>query len=105
MITAIVRFKIPKDKTLEEITGVFEGTAPKYRGLAGLVRKYYLFDESGTAGGVYLWQSREAAERVYTQEWRQMIAERYGAPPEILYYETPVIVDNAGPDVVAGAAE
>lgn len=105
MITAIVRFKIPKGKTLDEITSVFEGTAPKYQGLAGLVRKYYLFDPEGTAGGVYLWESREAAERVYSDEWRQMIADRYGAPPEIVYFETPVIVDNAGSEQIAGAAE
>ncbi|MGI9384546.1 MAG: monooxygenase [Methyloligellaceae bacterium] len=105
MITAIVRFRIPKDKTLDEITSIFEGTAPKYQGLDGLVRKYYLFDPEGTGGGVYLWESREAAERVYTDEWCQMIADRYGAPPEIIYFETPVIVDNTRPERIAGAAE
>ena len=105
MITAIVRFEIPKDKTLEDIKAVFEGTAPKYRGLPGLVRKYYLFDPQGTAGGVYLWESREAAERLYTEEWRGMIAERYGAPPDIRYFDTPVIVDNSDADGIAGAAE
>ena len=105
MITAIVRFRIPQDKTLEEMTELFEGTAPKYEGLPGLVRKYYLFDPEGTGGGVYLWESREAAERVYTEEWRQMLTERYGAAPEILFYETPVIVDNAEPQPIAGAAE
>ena|ERR1700731_5413153 len=36
----------------------------------------------------------EAAERVYTAEWRQMIAERYGAAPEIRFFVTPVVVDN-----------
>ena len=105
MITAIVRFKVPKDKTLEDIKTVFEGTAPKYQGLPGLVRKYYLFDPDGTAGGVYLWESREAAERVYTEEWRRTLTERYGAAPEILYFETPVIVDNSGAEAIAGAAE
>jgi hypothetical protein len=33
-----------------------------------------------------------------------MIASRYGAEPEIAYYETPVIVDNSG-NANADAAE
>jgi hypothetical protein len=106
MITAIVRFKLPPNVKLASAAELFKGSAPKYRNLEGLVRKYYLFDEkTGAAGGVYLWQSRAAAERVYTPEWRKMIAERYGAEPEITYFETPVIVDNARDEVVVDAAE
>ncbi|MGE0700058.1 MAG: monooxygenase [Hyphomicrobiaceae bacterium] len=97
MITAIVRFKLPDTVKLADAEKMFRGSAPKYEGLAGLVRKYYLFDEaSHTGGGVYLWESRAAADRVYNADWRKMIADRYGAPPEISYFESPVIVDNAG---------
>ena len=95
MITAIVRFKLPPTIDAAKAAELFHGSAPKYRGLAGLIRKYYLFDaQSRTGGGCYLWESREAADRVYNAEWRQMIAERYGAPPEISFFETPVVVDN-----------
>ena len=96
MITAIVRFKLPANIDAAKAAELFQGSAPKYRDLAGLVRKYYLFDaESRTGGGCYLWESREAAERVYTAEWRKMISDRYGAPPEISFFETPVVVDNS----------
>jgi hypothetical protein len=96
MITAIVRFKLPANIDAAKAAELFQGSAPKYQGLAGLVRKYYLFDaESRTGGGCYLWESREAAERVYNAEWRKMIADRYGAPPEISFFETPVVVDNS----------
>lgn len=95
MITAIVKFQLPQDVTLEAATEKFEKTAPNYEGLSGLVRKYYLFGEGAVAGGVYLWESREAADRQYTDEWKNMIAKVYGAAPEISYYETPVIVDNS----------
>jgi hypothetical protein len=62
------------------------------------VRKYYLFDDkTHTGGGVYLWESREAADKVYNADWKKMITERYGAPPEIMYFDSPVIVDNAKP--------
>jgi hypothetical protein len=106
MITAIVRFKLPTSFDAAKAAEVFEASAPRYRGLAGLVRKYYLFDaESRTGGGCYLWESREAAERVYNGEWRQMITERYGSAPEISYFETPVIVDNALGRTIPDAAE
>ena len=106
MITAIVRFKLPATINAADAAELFKGSAPKYEGLKGLVRKYYLFDaESRTGGGCYLWESREAAERVYSAEWRRMITERYGSPPEISFFETPVIVDNSLGKTTLDAAE
>jgi hypothetical protein len=95
MITAIVRFRLPKGMTLDDAKTIYEKSVPNYRGAPGLVRKYYLFGQDQVGGGVYLWQSREAAENMYSPAWKKMITERYGAPPEVAYYETPVIVDNA----------
>lgn len=95
MITAIVQFKLPKPVTRERAQDLFLGTAPKYREASGLVRKYYLLSGDGTtAGGAYLWKSREDAERMYTPEWRQFISKTYGAEPRVEYFETPVVVDN-----------
>jgi hypothetical protein len=106
MITAIVRFKLPANIDAAKAAELFQGSAPKYRDLQGLVRKYYLFDaENHTGGGCYLWESREAAERVYNAEWRKMITDRYGAAPEISYFETPVIVDNEVGKTILDAAE
>ncbi len=104
MITAIVRFPLPQGTTLEAAKSLFEGSAPKYQGAPGLVRKYYLFGEDGTGGGVYLWESRDAAEAMYSDAWKEMIRNRYGTAPEITYFETPVIVDNMGPDRSSRAA-
>src|SRR5438045_19492 len=102
MITAVVRFKLPADVTLAAATELFKGSAPKYQKLPGLVRKYYLYGE-GQGGGVYLWKSRADAEKVYTAEWRRMIADRYGAEPEITFFSTPVIVDNETHEVQVAA--
>ena len=103
MITAVVRFKLPQGTSLEAAKALFEKSAPNYKGVPGLVRKYYLFGEDRTGGGVYLWESREAAERMYSDAWRKMIAERYGTAPEVTYYETPVIVDNVARPASAAA--
>ena len=52
MMTAIVRFPLPAGTSLEEAKTLFEGSAPKYQDLPGLVRKYYLYDDGPTGGGV-----------------------------------------------------
>ncbi len=81
MITAIVRFKLPANVDSAGAADLFRASAPKYEGLVGLVRKYYLFDaESHVGGGCYLWESREAAERFYDADWRKIITERYSPP-------------------------
>ena len=95
MITALVQFKLPQPMTTDKAQSVFAETAPKYREVKGLVRKYYLLSEDGeTAGGVYLWKSREAAEQLYTDEWRSFIEQKYGTRPTVTYFASPVIVDN-----------
>ena len=104
MITAVVRFKLPPNTTREQAEALFEKSAPNYRNLPGLVRKYYLFGEDRTGGGVYLWTDRAAAERCYTEAWKQTIAQRYGATPEITFYETAVIVDNSDGKTASAAA-
>ena len=105
MITAIVNFKLPAEIDAKKAADLFKGSAPKYRGMKGLVRKYYLFDEqSRIGGGVYLWKSRADADAVYTPQWKAYIAERYGAPPDIRYFETAVVVDNESDKILADAA-
>jgi len=99
MITTIVRFPLPQGMSPDDVKAAFEHSAPHFKGAAGLIRKYYLLDADRTGGGVYLWESREAAETMYSDAWRQQIAEHFGAAPKIEYFETPLVIDNA-----AGAA-
>jgi len=105
MITAIVQFELASAITLAEATRRFETSAPKYQNLAGLIRKYYIRSEDGrTAGGVYLWESRQAAERLYDGEWRERVAKLYGAKPRITWFDTPVVVDNLAGGAITKAA-
>ena len=95
MIVTIVTFTLPQKTTLAEITKTFQGTAPKYRGIPGLLRKNYFMSEDGKrAGGIYVWQSRADAERVYTADWAKFVESKYGTPPQIEYLHSPVMVDN-----------
>ena len=95
MITVIVEFKLPRPITDQQAREIFLSTAPKYQSVPGLIRKYYFVVLDGTkAGGVYLWQSRKDADRLYTEEWKSFVRGKYGSDPSLTYLETPVVVDN-----------
>lgn len=103
MITALVQFKLPEPLTRDKAKEVFSSTAPKYREVHGLIRKYYLLSEDGgTAGGVYLWKSRKDAEQLYNDDWREFIMEKYGSEPSVTYFESPVVVDNLVGEILKG---
>lgn len=95
MITALVQFTLPQPLPIKKACEVFSGSAQKYREIHGLIRKYYILSQDGrTAGGVYLWDSKEDANLLYTEEWKQFIFDKYGVLPSVTYFESPVIVDN-----------
>jgi hypothetical protein len=101
MITAFVQFKVAAPMTRDRAKEVFMSTAPKYLEAPGLIRKYYLLSEDGaTVGGVYLWKSREDAERLFTKEWKDFVKEKYGGEPSIIYFHTPVVVDNLVREII-----
>jgi hypothetical protein len=105
MITTLVQFQLPTPISLAEAARRFESSAPKYRDLPGLIRKYYIRSEDGrVAGGIYLWESRADAERVYDGEWRARVEQLYGAQPAITWFDTPVIVDNQAGGSITKAA-
>jgi len=101
MITTIVQIKLSETLSLNKAQDIFATTALKYIEIQGLIRKYYLLSEDGqTAGGVYLWESREAAEMLYTEEWKKFILQKYGSEPSVTYFYSPVIVDNLLGEVI-----
>ncbi len=101
MITAFVQFKLPQPITRDRARELFSNTAPKYREVQGLIRKYYILSEDGgIGGGVYLWKSRADAERLYTDEWKKFIVEKYGTEPSVQYFASPVIVDNLSGEIL-----
>ncbi len=95
MIVAIVTFKLPAPLSLAQATEAFKSTAPSYLGMPGLIRKHYYRSENGDhTGGIYYWKTRADAEACYTPEWAAMVTAKYGTPPNVVYGEIPVTVDN-----------
>jgi hypothetical protein len=71
----------------------------------GLIRKQFIYAGDGWAGGVYLWQTRAAAEAFYSGPWLDGIRERYGMDPRITFFETACITDNAAGTVLLPGTE
>ena len=90
----VVQFDLPKRTEAQAVTGA-TATAPIYRGLAakGLIRKDYLNGDAGT-GGVYLWETRAAAEAWFTEDRMAELTRRFGVRPRLSWYDTHVTVDN-----------
>ena len=90
----VVQFPLAKRTEDQAIAGG-TGTAPTYRDLAakGLIRKDYLNGDEGT-GGIYLWESRAAAEAWFTPEREAILTEKFGAAPKLTWHDTHVTVDN-----------
>ncbi len=66
-----------------------------------LLRKQFLLSPDGrTAGGIYLWEDEEAARTFMQQRIAPMIRAEFCVEPTIEFYDSPVIVENAGPHTV-----
>jgi hypothetical protein len=101
MITVITEFKLPEGTSRERALEIFKASVPRYAGFPGLIRKYYLYGADQGVKGVYLWESRAAAEKLYTEEFRKGVKERFGAWPTITYFETPIVIDNLTKETIA----
>lgn len=96
MITAIVLYQLPPSIGYEECRAHFVSIAPDFLGVPGFLRKHFIYSVAGgVAGGTYLWESLEAAQRFYKGPWLEGIRARYGVDPQIAYYETFAIADSA----------
>lgn len=96
MITAIVTFKLPADVTREQWQTHIEQVSPRFQNVPGLISKQFLYNDQGIGGGVYLWESRAAAEACfYGSPWGENVRKASGGnAPDIAWFETGVVVDN-----------
>lgn len=97
MFIAIVQIPVSK-RGKEDAIAAGKASAPAFFGAKGLIRKYYLNGDEG-GGGVYLWESREAAEAWYNDEWWVRMEKGFGVRPKLTYYDNHVVVDNEAGEV------
>ena len=104
MHTVMWTFKVPEGTTKADLVNTIKATAHTYQGIPGLVRKYYGISEDGRSiVGIYLWESRAAADKFYTADWVAMVTKRWGAPPMRQEWFTPMVVESAERRLVEAA--
>ncbi|WP_205745875.1 YdhR family protein [Egibacter rhizosphaerae] len=95
MIIARVSFPLSEPPDPETVQSALEASIAGWRGTPGLIRKYYITSEDGReVGGIYVWESKEAAENGYTDAWREHMTGVFGVPPTITYLPCQAVLDN-----------
>lgn len=96
MYTVMWTFLVSQGTSKDSLRQTIKATAHTYQGIAGLIRKYYgISDDGQTLVGIYLWESKAAANRFYTAEWVALVTKRWNAPPLRQEWETPIVVESA----------
>lgn len=102
MHTVMWTFKVPAGTTKSQLIATINATAHTYEGIPGLIRKYYGIAPDGTSlVGIYLWESKTAADAFYTPNWVALVTKRWAAPPLRQDWETPMVVESAERRLVA----
>jgi hypothetical protein len=92
-----VTFQFEDSFDRARVIGVAEQARPMFEGMPNLRMKFFTFDEATRqASNFYVWDSKEAAQRFFSDELRQRVTELYGVAPTITYVEIAQIVDNTG---------
>ena len=89
----VVTYRLPDGTDREAALQMFRDSIPRYMATEGLLRKNVIYQE-GVGGGVYLWESREAAEAAYSDEWKAYMTEKYNHSPKLVFYEAPITMDR-----------
>lgn len=96
MIGVNVTFDYDGDFDRSRVLKVAENARGMFEGMSDLRFKFFTFDEKQQrAINFYVWESKEAAERFFSQELRERVRDLYGVAPTIEFVEIAQIVDNS----------
>jgi hypothetical protein len=92
-----VRFEYDGTFDRSRVINVADHARAMFEGMPGLRFKFFTFDEEHhRATNFYVWESKEAAVRFFSDELRERVTGLYGVTPTIEFVEIAEIVDNSG---------
>ncbi len=95
MIAEIVTFSHPEGLTREEIVAGALSVVPHWQADPDLIRKHFLVSDDNRQGaGIYIWPSREAAQKAHSAAWIARKEAETGSKVTITYYDLFLVVDN-----------
>jgi len=101
-VTVVVAIPTPAGLSRAAVEQGIQKAIPTYRTVPGLLRKYFTVGDHDF-GGVYLFNSRAAADAWFNEAWSKRVVATYGAPASVTYYDVPVVLDNVAVPVASQA--
>ncbi len=99
MISEIVSFKIPAGMSREDVLEDAKPTLERWTNFPGLIRKTYVRADDMTCMGIYLWESKKAAQKGHDEAWLDKAEAKWGNRPTITYFDAFMELDNRHGDV------
>ena len=95
MIIALVEIPLPGPKRDHDFVVEQSLAATEiFHDVPGLVTKYFLNSDQG-GGGIYVFETRAAAEAWFHQGWADWMEGRFGVRPTLRYFDNPVTLQAA----------
>lgn len=94
MIISIVKFKFGGQMSPDEYRAFLMKVMPRYQNAQGLNVKYFLRNSEGESGGVYEWESQEAADAYFNETWHAEMDE-VAEWHSVEFYSTNAKLNNA----------
>ncbi|WP_050930420.1 hypothetical protein [Aestuariivita boseongensis] len=98
MFIEIVEFDRPEGFSDDDLLEDGRSTIPRWKGFKGLIRKHFVTDGPKVLG-VYVWETRDAAEEGHNAAWIEAFTKRTGVPPKLRLYNMFMEIDNAAGEV------
>ena len=97
-VSAVLSVKFQSAHDPQTLLTICEEDLGAFRGVPGLIQKYYITEEeSGAISGIYLFTSAHARAEFWNSELAASIPERYAVRPESLrveQYEMAIVLNN-----------
>jgi hypothetical protein len=96
MIGVNVTFDYRGDFDRDRVINVADKARSMFEGMPDLRFKFFTLDEKQKrATNFYVWESKDAADRFFSEELRERVTGLYGVAPRIDFVEIAQIVDNS----------
>ena len=96
---AVLSVKFKSAFNAEKLMNVCQQDIKTFRGVPGLIQKYYIAEEgTGALSGFYIFETKSARAAFWTSDLAKTIPSRYGVIPESLrveQYDMAIVLNDA----------
>jgi heme-degrading monooxygenase HmoA len=103
-VGTVVEIAVPAGVSRDRMVAALKAAVPEYQQVPGLLRKHFTLSDTGTFGGVYLWQDEASARAWFSPAWQERVQRTHGQAAKIEWFQTPILLPSADADNRAAVA-